>query len=255
MRPSPRGFLGALSVTAVLGLTGCATAPRERPPAATALPAAAEDLVRRWEAERQAFPGLRAAVDLSVRRRGRTDRTAAVLLLSSTHLRLEVATPFGFPALVATVGPERITVFRPLDRKAWTARPTPDAVTRWLGTPLAPDLLIGLLAGRVPLPPDPTVVRVETASRPHLAFERGAARYRVWVTPQGRPGQLLVEDGERLTVDFEWTVSGDLQSVRAQVPARGAELTVRYISAEYVSPPPEAFELLLPADVELERID
>ena len=211
--------------------------------------------MRRWQAERQAFPGLRAAVDLAVRRRGRADRVAAGLLLSPTHLRLEVATPFGFPALVATVGPERITVFRPLERKAWTARPTPDAVTRWLGAPLSPDLLLGLLAGQVPLPSDPTGVRVETASSPHLAFERGAARHRVWVTPQGRPGQLVVEDGERLTVTFEWAVSGDLQSVRAEVPGRDAELTVRYISAEYVSPPPEAFELLLPADVALERVD
>lgn len=254
-RPT-RGRLGALGAAVVLGLLGCATGRAPLPPAVGELRAdEAEDLVRRWEAEWRAFPGLRAAVDLTVHRRGRNDRTAAVLLLSPTHLRLEVATPFGFPALVATAGPERVTVFRPLERKAWTARSTPDAVARWLGVALPPDILIGLLVGHVPTPPDPTSVRVVTSPSPHLAFDRELIRHRVWVTPEGQPARLLLENGERLAVSFEWAVNRALQSLRVEVPSQGAAMDLRYISAEPVGPPPEAFELLLPVDVQIERFD
>ncbi len=251
-----RRRLGALGAALVLALAGCATGPDRQPPIGASVGAdEMKDLLHRWEADWHAFAGLRAAVDLTVRRNGKTDRAAAVLLLSPTQLRLEVATPFGFPALVATVGPDRVTIFRPLERAAWTARPTPEAVGRWLGAPVPPEVLIGLLAGHVPPPLDPADVRLGTTDGPHLEFERGSTRQRVWVTPQGQPARLLLDAAEPLRVTFEWTVSRSLYSLRVEVPNPGAELSVRYISAESVTPSPQAFELTLPTDVRVERLD
>jgi len=250
----PCGRLGALLATVALGLGACATAPDRLPPEAGARlrPEDAAALVRRWDAAWQAFPGLRATVDLTVRRGGRTERAAALLLLSPTHLRLEIATPFGLPALVATGGPGGFTVFRPVERKAWTARPTADAVSRWLGVPMPPELLPRLLAGQVPPPTDPGAVRVARDRGSPITFERGALRVRAWPRSDGQPARVLLENGERLLVDLEWAVNGALQSVRLEAPGRAAEVLIRYVAGEYVSPPPEAFELILPADIQVE---
>lgn len=242
--------VGAL--VGLLALAGCATLPPPRP-ADTGWVRAEEarGLLERWEAEWRTFPGLRAAVDLTVRRRDRVDRTGAVLLLSRTRLRLEVVTPFGLPALVATASPERVVVFRPLERAAWTGRPSPDAVGRWLGAPLPPDVLIGLFVGRVPPPPDPARVRIQGGHDPHLAFERDGIAHRVWVTPEGRPARLLIEGDERVSVTFEWAPGGPLEGVRVEVPGRGAALVLRYLSVELSTPPEDSFELALPVDVRL----
>jgi hypothetical protein len=43
--------------------------------------------------------------------------------------------------------------------------------------------------------------------------------------------------------------------VRLEAPDRETLVTVRYLSAEYVEPPPEAFRLTLPPDVRVERLD
>ena len=256
MSRASRRRLGAILAAAALSLAGCETAPQRPLPAGAPIrPEEAEELVRRWDAEWQAFPGLRAAVDLTVRRQGRTDRAAAVLLLSKTHLRLEVMAPFGIPALVVTASPERVLVFRPLERLATTARASPEAVARWLGAPIPPEVLIGLLVGRIPTPPDAATVRVEERPSPHLVLERPSIRHRVWVTPDRQPVRLDVEGGERLTATFERLVDGRVGTVHLDVPGRDAGVTLRYLSAEYVTPPPDAFEVILPVDVKLERVD
>jgi hypothetical protein len=55
--------------------------------------------------------------------------------------------------------------------------------------------------------------------------------------------------------DFEWSGAGGLVAVRLEAPDRAGELTVRYLSAEYVQSPPDAFRLVLPPDVPVERLD
>lgn len=255
MGPASRRRLGALAV-AVLGLSGCAATPEPLPAVIGGVPAdEVGELVRRWEAEWHAFPGMRAAVDLRLTRRGRAHRGAGVLLVSPTQLRFEALTPLGLPALVVSAGPDRVTVFSVAEGKAWSARPTPDAMGRWLGVPVAPETLIRLLAGRVPLFPDDPTVRLASNGALELGFERGAPRQRVWVTPRGQPARLELEDGERLTATFEWTVTGGLQSVTLVIPRRSVEAYIQYLSAEYVAPPREAFEIVLPPGVILERVD
>ena len=122
--PAGRGARrAAVALALALGLARCAI-PRAVPPAAAPIAAdQAVELARRWAAEWEAFPGMRAAIDLTVKNRRGSDRAAALILMAPTALRVEVATPFGLPALVATAGPDDITIFRVLERRAQTARP------------------------------------------------------------------------------------------------------------------------------------
>jgi hypothetical protein len=79
------------------------------------------------------------------------------------------------------------------------------------------------------------------------------------VTAEGRPARLLLEraagDGDRLGADFEWGNAGGIAAVRIEAPAKGSELTVRYLSIEYRENPPEAFRLTLPSDIPIQRLD
>lgn len=239
-------------------LAGCAARPPAPPPTTARIPPErALDLARHWAAEWEAFPGLRAAVDLTVRNRRGTERVAAVVLVAPTALRLEVATPFGLPALIGTATPDGITLYRVLERRAESASATAEAGARWLGIPLAPVTLLRLLVGHVPLPPDPTTIAVAETPTPYLAWDVDGIHYRVWPTPEGRPGRVTLDTGAaaQLTADFEWSVSGTLVSVRLEAPARGAELALRYVSAEYAAHPPEAFRLTLPPDVPVRHLD
>jgi len=242
-----------------LALVGCATTGPAPPVAAPIAPAQAVELAQRWAAEWESFPGMRAAIDLTVKNRRGSERVAALLLMAPTALRIEVATPFGLPALVATAGPDDITIFRVLERRAQTTRPSPAAVERWLGVALPPVTLIRLLVGNVPPPADPRVIAVERSPSPHLTWTDNGVRHRVWVTAEGRPARLLLEGasggGDRLAAEFEWNGAGGLVTVRLEAPDRGAELTVRYLSAEYVESPPDAFRLALPPDIPVQRLD
>jgi len=248
-----RRVAAALAVLAgVLG--GCAT--RGAPPTPALSPetlslARARELTRRWAAEWAAFPGLRAAIDLTVRTARNNNRAAGVLLLSPSALRVEIVTPFGLPAAIGTAGPDGITVYRALEGTAQTGPPTSEAAARWLGIPLDPPRLIQLLVGQVPLPADPTAVTVESSPTPHLAWTRDGLRHRTWVGPTDQPARLVIGDAgrPRLVGEFERGANGELARVRLEAPERQGELRLRYVSAEIVPLPPEAFELKLPPGV------
>jgi hypothetical protein len=248
--------LPALAVLLLLGAAGCATAPERLAPVLGGVPADQVDaLVRRWEADWREFRGLRAAVDLTVVRSGRAQRTAGALLVSPTHLRFEAITPLGFPAIVVTAGPDRLLVFSPTERRAWSARPTAEAMNRWLGVPLEPQTLTRILTGHVPALPDGTPVRVTQDRGPHLVFERAGVTQRVWVTAEGRPARLELANGQRVTATFDRTVDGQIASVTLEVPRQSVEAQVRYISGDSVALPLEAFEITVPPGVVIERVD
>ena len=203
--------------------------------------------------------GMRAAIDLTVKNRRGSERVAALVLMAPAALRVEVTTPFGLPALVATANSHDITIFRVLESRAQTARPSPAAVERWLGVALPPVTLIRLLVGNVPPPADPRTIAIESAPSPHLTWSEDGVRHQVWVTEEGRPTRLLLDTTaggtDRLVAEYEWSVAGGLAAVRLEAPERNAELTVRYLSAEYVTPSPDAFRLTLPPDVRVQRLD
>ena len=200
-----------------LALAGCATTGPAPPAAAPIAPAQAVVLAQRWAAEWEGFPGMRAAIDLTVKNRRGSERAAALLLMAPTALRVEVATPFGLPALVATAGPDDITIFRVLERRAQTTHPSPAAVERWLGVALPPVTLIRLLVGNVPPPADPHAIAVERTPSPHLTWTDNGVRHRVWVTAEGRPARLLLDGasggGDRL--------ASGLRVERGRRPRRG----------------------------------
>ncbi|HEV8308300.1 MAG TPA: hypothetical protein VGW35_11595 [Methylomirabilota bacterium] len=252
-RPNRR--LGALTALVLLA-SSCASVPERRPPVLGGVAAGeAAELVRRWEREWQAFSGLRAAVDLTVVRQGRAQRSAGALLVSPTRLRFEAISPLGLPALIVTTGPESLTIYSPTERKAWRARPTPESMNRWLGVPVRPETLIRLLAGHVPTPPPGVAVRVAEDRGAHIVFEADGARQRVWVTAEGQPARLQLENGERLTVTFERALGGGLQELVVEAPGRSLEAHLRYVSGENMAPPPDAFELPIPPGVPIEAVD
>jgi hypothetical protein len=251
------GVRTALRVAVALGLGACATARPTTAPTTAVAPDQVADITRRWAAEWEAFPGLRGAVDMTVRNGRESQRMAAVLLLAPTALRIEVATPFGLPAVVGTATPDGITIFRVLERQAQVGRATPDTVAHWLGIRLSVETLIRLLVGNVPPPPDPGAVRLERAPTPHLVWVRDGVRHQVWVSAAGHPARLVLDRASQdvLTAEYERSATGDLAGLRLAAPARAAELTLRYLSAELATLPPDAFDLRLPADVRVEPFD
>ena len=217
-----RARRAAVVLLLALGLARCAPTPRPVPPAAVTIAAGqAAELARQWAAEWEAFTGMRAAIDLTVKNQRRSDRTGAVLLVAPTAIRVEVATPFGFPALVATVGPDDVTIFRVLERRAHVGRPSPGAVERWLGVPLparhadpAPDRQRAAAArpGRdrrrdhAELPsrldrgrcPAPRLGRGERAARPSRARRgRGGPHHGRVRVERGRPARGAPARGAR----------------------------------------------------------
>jgi hypothetical protein len=240
----------------VLGVAGCASAPQRRQPVLASVPLAEADaLLQRWEGRWQEFRGLRAAVDLTVTRKGSVQRAAAVLLLSPTQLRLETVSPLGFPIFVIVLDPERLLVLNLAERRGWSAQPTAQAVGRWLGAPIPPASLIRLLAGYAPPPPDGVAPRAGQERGPHLVFQDGRLTERIWVTPSGEPGRVEVENGRRITATFDRTVNGQVQALTVDVPGESVVIYLRYLSGEHVTPPGDAFQVAVPPGIPIERLD
>jgi hypothetical protein len=164
-------------------------------------------------------------------------------------------TPVGFPIFVLVLGPERLLVLNLADRQGWSATPTPQAVGRWLGAPIPPEALIRLLAGFAPPPPDGAPARAGQDRGPHLLFQDGHLTERIWVTPTGLPARVELENGRRITATFDRTVDGHVQSVTMDIPGESVEIYLRYLSGEYVTPPASAFEIAVPPDIPIERLD
>jgi hypothetical protein len=98
-------------------------------------------------------------------------------------------------------------------------------------------------------------VQVAEQSGPHVVYQRGPVRQRVWVTPGGQPARLALENGHRVTATFTRGVNGQLQGLEIDVPSQSLEVRVRYISGEYAAPPAAAFELTVPPGIRVESVD
>lgn len=245
-----------LALLALLLIGGCAVLPPPPPPAPPATLPEPGELLRQWEAEWERFPGLRAAVELSVSQKGTTHRTAGVLLLAPAGLRFEALSPFGLPLLIVAANGKTVTIWSTTERRAVIAPATPEGIARWLALPLAPDELARLLVGQVrPLLEPDSVQAVVDDGVPQIELTRGGLRQRVWVGPGGAPGRVEFRGERRLKAAFERAANGQVVAVHLVAPERGAEIRLRYHSVEVGTVPAEAFALRLPAEVQIQRVD
>lgn len=244
-----------LALLALL-LAGCAAIPPPPPPPPPATLPEAGELLRQWEAEWERFPGLRAAVELSVSQHGKTQRVAGRLLLAPAGLRFEAISPFGLPYLIVTANGETVTILRVTEGRAVIAPATPEGVARWLALPLAPDELARLLVGQVrPLREPDSIQTVLDDGMPRVELTRGGLRQRVWVGSGGAPWRVEFQGERRLEATFERAAIGQVMAVHLAAPEHGAQVRLRYHSVEVGAVPAEAFTLRLPAEVKIQRVD
>lgn len=235
-------------------MTGCAAAPPPAPPAALPDPAV---LTARWETSWRAFAGIRAAVEVSLSRRGRTHGTAGALLLAPTRLRFEALTPLGLPALVVTADPDQLLVLSVAERRAWRGRPSSEGIRRWLGLGVDPALLPRLLTGHPPAPSGPATLEADRDGTLRLAFERDGIPYRVWVAGEGHPVRAELGQGaETLRVRFERAVDGSLLGVQLERPGHDVSVGIHYLLVEPLAQTPDAaFQVPVPAGIRVEPLD
>lgn len=177
---APRAL--ALGLGWALFLAGCASAPPARQPISPEALAARDLLERRWEE----FSDLRSLVEIKIRRDGRVQRLAGVLLLlAPSSLRFEALSPFGTPVLVVAGNAKALTVWEVLDGRAYILPASPDANRRWLGLALGGDELVALLSGHVRPPKDPLALELLPADGvgPSLTLRSTDGVQRVWFDP------------------------------------------------------------------------
>ncbi|MBI2461373.1 MAG: hypothetical protein HYV61_07800 [Candidatus Rokubacteria bacterium] len=239
-----------------LGLAACAAVPPPPPPLPPLAVPEAKGLLREWEAAWERFPGLRAAVELSLSQKGTTQRTAGVLLLAPAGLRFEALSPFGLPLLIVAADGETVTIWRIAERRAVIAPATAAGIHRWLQLPLAPADLLRLLIGQVrPLPEAESVQTALDDGVPRVELGRGALRQRVWMGPGRAPARVAFTGDRHLQAVFERGPDGGLRAVRLAAPEAGVEVHLRYHTVEVGAVPAELFALRLPAEVKVQRVD
>jgi len=185
-RPSSRSshaarhLAGALLI--VLAAAGCASLPPAREPIPSEVKVSLDRLDQRW----RAFSDLRTLAELTIRRGGRVQRFAGVLLLRApASLRFEALSPFGTPVLIVAADPKTLTLWEVADERAYLAPATGEANRRWLGVALGGQDLVALLSGRVVPLADP--LRAEQvspdAAGPSLNLVGADGSQRIWLDP------------------------------------------------------------------------
>lgn len=183
-RPSSRSshagrrLAGALLI--VLAAAGCASLPPAREPIPAEVKVSLDRLDQRW----RAFADLRTLAELTIRRGGRVQRFAGVLLLRTpASLRFEALSPFGTPVLIVAADPKTLTLWEVADERAYIAPATGEANRRWLGVALGGQDLVALLSGRVVPLADP--LRAEQlspdAAGPSLNLVGADGTQRIWL--------------------------------------------------------------------------
>jgi len=249
---SPAGLL--LLLVAALLLGACATVARPQP-----LPPDAEAarvlLERRW----QGFSDLRTLANLEIRRGGRVERLAGVLLLRSpASLRFEALSPFGPPILLVGAGADGVTVWEVLRQRAYLLPSSPDANKRWLGLALGAEDLVALLSGHVLpikepvagalLPPD--------ESGPSLTLTGDGVVQRIWLDPASGQAQRVSWTGGKQPLEVAFSAGGTgepASGLTLRTPDGKLEVRVRYHRPQLDSGfDPELLRVTVPQGVEIQ---
>jgi hypothetical protein len=251
-------------VAAGLVLTAaCAVLPAPRPAAPPELETV-RDLLLHDEATVQTVRGL-ARVEFDGPQ-GSGSATQAVVVALPDRARVEVLTPLGTTALVATLRAEELRVHSPIRHEYSVGPATRETLARLVMVPVPPALLLRLLAGLPPLPvraQDPRLTLV--AEGPVVLVETvdGEFWQRLWTGPED-PGVARGEVGRasEALLTFSFTdrrlVHGRTFPFKLQVgdPSTGSRLRVQYDEVSLNAPAEAAlFDLPLPADPRTRIID
>lgn len=250
---APRRLTSAILL---LALAGCApvTAP-PAPPVTDEARRALALLTERW----QAFTDLRALADVRLERGGQRHRLQGVLLAQAPgSVRFEALSPFGQPLLAVVIHGGELTAYDAVANEAVVAPATADTVERLLGLPLAPTLLVGVLAGRAVPPAELREARVLPADEhgPSLELVGADQRQRVWMDfATGVVTRVEIAGGRRVVqVAYRRDPAAMLEGFDFAV-AGGVAGTVRYrdpVADGGIDP--ERFRLEVPERARVRRL-
>lgn len=164
-------------------------------------------LDRRW----QQFDDLRTLAQITIRRDTQVRRLFGVLLLKAPDsLRFEALSPWGQPVLLLASTQESFTLYEVGDNRAVIGPASARTIERWIGIPLEPGELVGVLSGHLLPMPDPRRARLLPADDRGPSIELAGSRgvQRIWLdTDTGIVRQV------------EWNGSG--RALRVGYPDRG----------------------------------
>lgn len=212
-------------------------------------------LGERW----REFTGLRALVDVALRKGGERQRLTGVLLIRGPDsIRLEALSPFGQPYFFVVVHAGRLTAYDAAKNEATVGPATAETIGRVLGLPLAPDDLVAALAGRAAPPKDLRVAELlpPDGAGPSLNMIAARERARVWLDLEtGAVRQVELGDG-RAAVTITYRREGPILhgfDFSAGHDYVTGSVTYRNLEPEALIEP-ERFLLTLPKGAKIQSI-
>jgi len=250
-----RRLLSNLALALVVA--GCATA---APPPGPPLADEVRRLVALLTLRRDEFSDLRTLSEVTVRRGTAVQRFAGALLVKPpASARFEALSPFGQPFLVVAMSDGTLTSYNVVENSALTGPVGEKTSGRWLGVPLGPEDIVGLLLGRVLPPAGMTAAEILPAddAGPSIQMVGHDRTERVWMDFEtGEARKVEISGGRHtLIVDYRPEPSRDLPAeIHAIAPGTGFEATVRYRQPAIATGiDAERFRLTVPQGANVQR--
>jgi outer membrane lipoprotein-sorting protein len=250
-----RRLLSNLALALVVSACATAAPPPGPPPLA--------DEVRRLVAlltlRRDEFADLRTLSEVTVRRGAAVQRFAGALLVKPpASVRFEALSPFGQPFLVVAMSDGTLTSYNVVENAALTGPVGEKTSGRWLGVPLGPEDIVGLLIGRVLPPAGMTAAEILPAdgAGPSIQMVGRDRTARVWMDFEtGEVRKVEISGRHTLIVDYRPEPSRDLPAeIHAIAPGTGFEITVRYRQPALATGiDAERFRLTVPQGANVQR--
>ena len=203
---------------------------------------------------------LRTLADVLIERGGRKQHvTGALLLKAPASIRFEALSPFGQPLLIATIHDGQLVLYNTASNSATVGPATPDTAGRLFSLAVAPDELVGLLAGRTVPPEDLRVATVLPADEhgPSLEMIGALHRQRVWMDlATGLVRRIQITGGriEALLI-YQHADDGSLTGFDLAAAQGNVTGTVRYRDLVIdAGIEPGRFHLTIPAGASIEQL-
>ena len=220
----------------------------------------AQRAVDRLRARWKEFSDFRAQADVLVQRGDTKHPVPGVLLLKSPgSLRFEALSPFGQPLLIGTMHEGQIVVYDVGAHGATVGPATPNMAARKFGLAIAPEDLVGLLAG-VPVPPsDLRVAEIFGADEHGRSLEMTGVlhRQRVWMDFTTGVARRVLLTGAWVDVLLVYERADDGTLVGIEIAAAQENVTgrVRYQNVTLNSGiETERFAFTIPPGAGIERL-